>query len=127
MSAEPTRRRLEALEAENDELRERVASLMRVLRAEHIVLPREWRLSPVEAKLFGALLARAAASKDMIMAALYGDRIDDEPDIGAVNVIIHNSRKKLKPFGIEIRSIHGYGYELPPEQRARLRGELGAR
>ncbi|WP_208280401.1 response regulator [Massilia oculi] len=37
---------------------------------------------------------------------------EDEVSIGTVEVYIHRLRKRLAPFGIEIKTIHGLGYLL---------------
>jgi two-component system cell cycle response regulator CtrA len=114
--------RIERLEAENDTLRERVRQLHGLLTSSDIDLPREWRLTAQEAKLFGVLLARKLATREAIMAGVYGDRLDDEPSIAMVQVLACKLRRKLQPFGIEIATVWGVGYQLQAEQRDHWRG-----
>lgn len=39
---------------------------------------------------------------------------DDEIGVNTIEVYIHRLRKKLEPWGIRIRTIHGLGYLLEP-------------
>jgi len=39
---------------------------------------------------------------------------EDEVSIGSVEVYIHRLRKRLAPFGVTIKTIHGLGYLLEP-------------
>lgn len=111
-------RRLEALEAENNLLHEKVAMLQELLVGSYRC-PVEWRLTGQEERVFGCLLHREEASKDQIMAALYANRIDDA-DIKIVDVFICKIRKKLKPFEIQIHTIWGRGYRLDAPTRAAI-------
>lgn len=114
--------RLEALKVENDMLRARIAQLEDALMAsERFVVPVEWRLTANEARVFGVLLARELATKEAIMAALYGNLGKDEAEIKIVDVFVCKARRKLKPFGVEIKTVWGQGYYLTPETKARLR------
>jgi DNA-binding response OmpR family regulator len=112
--------RLRLLEEENDFLREQIARLERVLVGEQS-MPVEWRLTQQEQRVMGVLVNREFASKDAIMAALYRNLGRDEAEPKIVDVFVCKIRKKLKPFGIDIRTVWGTGYCLPPEQRTLLR------
>lgn len=89
------------------------------------VVPIELRLTKCETGMLEALMAPGATtkSKEQLLAAAYSDRYatGDEPEIKIVDVFICKLRKKLKPFGIEVETVWGQGYHLPPESRAILR------
>ncbi|WP_020179671.1 winged helix-turn-helix domain-containing protein [Methylopila sp. M107] len=117
-------KRLEIVEAENDELRERIAQLQELL-GFHETTPIEWRLTPSEAAVVGFLLKRPMASKDEILSALYSLRPDDPPAVKIVDVFVCKIRKKIKPFGVEIETVWGQGYRICSETRERLAKEKG--
>lgn len=111
--------RLEAIEAENAMLRERIAHLESLL-GHHWLAPVEWRLTASETRVFGTLLARDLATKDAIMAALYRNDAKDEAEIKIVDVFVCKMRRKLKPFGVEVLTRWGEGYYLSAETKAAL-------
>ena len=116
--------RMAALEEENASLRERVMALEAALMGEWTP-PIEFGLTAQEGRVFGVLLKRQQASKDQIMAALYGNRLE-EAEMKIVDVFICKIRKKLGPFGIVIETLWGRGYALEAESRRRLVEEFGA-
>lgn len=117
--------RLEAIEAENAVLRERVAQL-EVLLGHHFMPPIEWRLTASEARVFGCLLARDIATKEAILAALYRDLGKDEAEIKIVDVFICKLRKKVVPFGVEVKTRWGEGYFLTPATKETVRAAMQA-
>jgi two-component system cell cycle response regulator CtrA len=115
--------RLSAIIQENEKLHARIAQLEEALRGTNEFMPPvEWRLTGSEVRVFGVLLKRSLTTKDAVMAALYRDDGKDEPDIKIVDVFICKMRAKLKPFGIEIKTVWGRGYALTDESRAKLKG-----
>lgn len=115
-------RRLEVVEQENLLLRERIAFLEAIL-IDCARLPVEWGLTQQETRVFGTLVNREVATKDAVMAALYSDRAGAEGEVEPkiVDVFVCKIRKKLKPFGIEIRTVWGQGYALNPDVRSAYR------
>lgn len=111
--------RIEALETQNDVLRERVRLLEDAL-METATLPFEWRLTATEARVFGVLVNRVQPSKEAIMCGLYTDLGADEAEIKIVDVLICKLRKKVEPFGIRIHTVWGQGYRLDEEVRRRF-------
>lgn len=110
-------RLLEVLRQENELLRGRIALLEDALIGVR-VLPLEWRLTAQEARIFGVLVNRELATKDAIMAGLYGDRADDEVLPKIVDVFVCKLRKKLMPYGIAIETVWGRrGYALAKRDR----------
>lgn len=112
--------RLEAVEAENELLREQVARLEGLMGIT-MKAPIELGLTPHEAGVFGVLMARDMVTKDMVMAAIYRNGAKDEAEIKIVDVFVCKIRKKLKPFGIEIATIWGQGYRLTPAEKQKVR------
>jgi two-component system cell cycle response regulator CtrA len=111
--------RLKVLEGENEILRERIAELDRALIGED-PLPIEWRLTEHETIVMGVLLHRELATKDAIMTALYGGRVDDAAEAKIVDVFICKMRRKLAPFGIEIKTHWGQGYFIAAPAKASI-------
>lgn len=111
--------RLEVIETENEVLRARIAELESLLGHDWLP-PVEWRLTPAEARVMGALRSRDVATKGALMAALYRDNAADEAEIKIVDVFVCKIRKKVKSFGIVIETRWGIGYSLTPESRALL-------
>jgi DNA-binding response OmpR family regulator len=112
--------RLQRLQDENDTLREQVAYLSEAL-VPYISLPKEWNLTRREERIVRAIAgAKDIASHSSLMAALYWDRA--EPAGPAIlPVLMCNLRKKLRPVGIEIKTLLGRGYYLPADAKAALR------
>ncbi|MGE0289285.1 MAG: winged helix-turn-helix domain-containing protein [Bradyrhizobium sp.] len=111
------------LERENEELRERVRQLEDVLGMSFDV-PVEWGLTASEARLIGMLLRREIVSKENALLCLYQTRPDDMADPKIIDVFICKARKKLKPFGVEIRTVWGKGYLIDAETRARINASM---
>lgn len=115
--------RLEALEAANDRLRDRISQLEDAM-GMSVLTPIEWRLTMAEQRVFGVLLARELATKAAIMAALYSADGKEEAEIKIVDVFVCKARKKLKPFGVEIETRWGEGYYLTPATKAKVRAMM---
>lgn len=115
--------RLEIAEAENDELRERIAQLQELL-GFRTPLPLEWGLTGKEAGVVGFLLKRPMATKSELMTALYSLQIDDAPHDKIVDVFICKVRPKLRRFGVEIRTVWGQGYTIDKATRDRVAAEM---
>lgn len=111
--------RLELLEMENARLREEVLALRKAPVAD-VHLPVELRLTPAEQTVVGHLLAREVGTKQSILDALYFNDID-AAEAKIVDVFVCKARKKLRPFAIEIETLWGVGYRLPPDSKLTLK------
>ena len=71
---------------------------------------RPLELSPRELAVLELLMMRAGrvVSKELMVNHLYG--WDDEVGDNAIEVNVYRLRKKLEPFGCEIRTVRGMGY-----------------
>jgi two-component system cell cycle response regulator CtrA len=107
---------MSTLRDQNDELREKVRQLEEVIGLS-FQAPVEFGLTRREEMVLGTLLRRERLSKEQIMTVMYSDRIS-VPDIRILDVYVCRLRKKLKPFEIEIRTMWGIGYALPPASKA---------
>lgn len=107
-----------ALEAENEQLRDRVCALEE-LNGLRLEAPLVLGLTTKEAKIFGFLSTREMATKPALMTLLYSDRPNEEPDIKIVDVFVCKMRAKLEPFGIEITTMWGTGYAMTPASKAK--------
>jgi DNA-binding response OmpR family regulator len=107
---------IDAVERENDELREKVQQLERLILADD-PLPIEWGLTATEEKVLRCLIARNLASKEAIHYALYGSVGDEGAEPKIIDVFICKVRPKLLPFGIEIETQWGRGYQLTAASR----------
>ena len=110
------------LEAENDELRERIRQLEGLISLGK-EMPAELRLSRMESKFLGLLYRRDIASKEAVMMVLYGHMISP-PDDKVLNVFILRMRRKLASRGITIENLWGQGWTLPPGSKAIIKSLL---
>jgi len=111
--------RAKLLEVENDTLRERVTQLEHEIGLSSERFPVFFDLTRNEAIIFGVLLNNVAPRKSAFMTALFSDRNEnDSPDEKIIDVWLCKMRKKLAPFGIEIKTAWGLGYEMPEPSKA---------
>jgi DNA-binding response OmpR family regulator len=71
-----------------------------------------------ESRLLGALYRTPGiVTRDAIQAALHGsDYLVKSPK--AIDVYVGRVKRKLRPLGVEVRTIRGVGYRLTDESRA---------
>ncbi len=111
--------RIKVLEEDNANLRAAVGTM-----SAGPEVPRALRLTRLEAHLFLSLLAHPEATKEQLLAEMYAHRygMDDEPEIKIVDVYICKLRRKFRKFpGLEIETIFGRGYAMPPSSKAEIR------
>lgn len=89
-----------------------------------VVLPTQWKLTPLESRFITALVSShlEVVSKDQIHRGLnpgVDPDYDSEPQI--VNVVCCHVRKKLTPFGVSIETHWGKGYSLDAKTKAALK------
>ena len=98
------------LRRQNDVLSERVAYLERKLPAVAEKYPREWSLTKKQSRVLG-LLIRAEGrivKRTTIMAAIWEN---SEPKFAAdmITHMMRHIKKKVEPFGVNVRIIRGIG------------------
>lgn len=107
---------VEYLREENRQLRESLGGA-------EFSFPREWRLTRAEQRLLSCLYTGKnyfRIEEALRFASCHGNATDRD----VVKVRVCGMRKKLKPFGIEIRNVWGEGYELTPESAAIIKAAL---
>jgi hypothetical protein len=98
-------------------LRYQVAELKSVLgQNRRADFNRIFKLSPMECDFLGLLISRELVSRENFFAALYSDTAD-APCEHIPNVMLSHIRKKLKPFGINVKNRYGFGWFLFPEDK----------
>lgn len=111
-------RQIEELREEIALLRERLALMNEALSGRCMYLPGV-RLSPTERTILNLLAIRPIVGRGQAIDVIYGCRAEPAGE-KIMDVFIHRMRKKLKPYGIEIETVWGHGYRLPPESKAAL-------
>jgi len=96
---------------ENAMLREQVRQLNEMIAGTLFGFPREWKLTRAEQRLLNSLYTgnKGFRRHEALMHAVaHSDWADD----ALLKVQVCKVRKKLKPYGIEIKTVWGEGYEL---------------
>jgi len=83
-------------------------------------------LTHTERLVLGILIRRRRVTKDQLMTALYCHRPDNEPCAKIIDTYICKIRKKLKPHGIEIKTVWCAGYEIPLDSIERIKAMIAA-
>lgn len=125
LNAAEQQARCEALEADNQRLRDRVMELEGIVNGGSLLntTPREFGLTAKEGSIFLLLLGReSVASKEAIYLNLYGGL--GETEIKIVDVFICKLRAKVEPYGILIETVWGQGYVMPKSSRDLARGMM---
>ncbi len=115
---------VQALERRIEELQHRVCVLEEITGLS-LDCPLEFGLTRSEAVICGLLAKNEMVTKSLMLEALYMHE-QDEAEIKIVDVWICKMRRKLKPFGIEIKTVWGRGFAMPPASRAIITSMLKA-
>jgi hypothetical protein len=95
---------------------------------------RTFRLTRLHAAFLSVIIRRNEVSRDQLHQVIEGCRRqpqDTATNVKMVDVVLCNLRKRIKPFGLIIKTLHSSGYYMAPEFRkktqdmvlARLNGE----
>ncbi|MFZ0270969.1 MAG: helix-turn-helix domain-containing protein [Acidobacteriaceae bacterium] len=119
--------RLQVLEQENAELRDRVSVLEAEIGLAREPFPLFLDLTPTEQMILSVLMKNAHPRKSTFMTALYSHLHDDErAEDKIIDVFICKIRPKLKPHGIVIETAWGQGYWLNAVSKDRVRELMAA-
>lgn len=121
MTRHVTEAQFRSLRIENRRLRERIIALECAQGIGEFIAPPEWLLTPKEAHVLGELLSHEVCTKDGLMTSLYGDDLDNEPEIKILDVFVCHLRKKIAAYGIQIITVWGIGYRMDDEAKALVR------
>jgi hypothetical protein len=97
-----------------------------------IAIQRALKLTRLQASFMLVLMKRDEADKDVLHYVIESQRSlrrsrPDNPettDPKMVDVVVCNLRRRLKPYGIEIKTIWGHGYYLDDDSRTAIEGRL---
>lgn len=104
---------------DHDVLVERIIQLEDELGRDFEIHPR-YNLTTSEMALLGAIYGtKGVCSKDHAYTVLYGMH-DDPPEQKIMDVFVCKLRRKLRPHGVEIKTIWGRGWYLEEEDRAKV-------
>lgn len=114
------RERIDYLEAEVDRLNRIIGA---AATDEQIAVVRQrLGIASGPARVLLTLLSGAPGrivSREALLNGYCGQKID-QPDIGVIAVQICRLRAALRPHDIAIENIHGTGYRVAPDMRARI-------
>lgn len=105
-----------------EELEERIRQLTGELHATEYVAPHDLGLSMTQTRMLGLMLRhdRVVSADTLFEATRNRVTRRTEPDQKLMQVNIHKLREKLKPHGLVIETIFGFGWRLTNESRAAL-------
>lgn len=114
---------------ENELLRAENAEMKALLRVDPSVdfLERaklELGIMPQCAQILWALWDCKPKSRDAIFHSVWGGKID-QPEIKVIDVQVCRLRAALAPHGASIKTIWGYGYQLPFADRVKIAAVIG--
>ena len=116
------RARAEALEAENETLRYRLAEAMSIFESK-CKTPAEWGLTSQQARIFAALLSSEIATHQQIRSAAFFGAEETEWARQHIACQVTRMRAKLKPFGMEIHPVYERGYRMTGAKKIRVGAE----
>lgn len=110
--------RLEILEEENRQLKDRIAQL--VGQSSYELARVIFGLTPKQAMLFNLLVARGQASRDQILETAYDtdSALSLEDSYQAVGTLVKNTRRAVAPFGVKIATCYGMGWRMDDASRS---------
>lgn len=77
-------------------------------------------LSPTQARIFSKLMSTGFVSRQGMEATLLQDGPERSSNRKSIGVHVFNIRKKLDALGIVIENIHGRGYRISDDDRAKV-------
>lgn len=94
-----------------------IASAKAKLPSRDFVFTRAWCLTPAERQMLSVFASTEdwSASKQALHIAIRRNRATE---IKIVDVMVCKLRKKLAPFGVDIETVWGFGYQIAPQSSA---------
>jgi len=84
-----------------------------------VVLMQLFRLTESQARIMLPLLRRHAVRRALLYEIYDARGLMHSTDIKILDIQIHHIRKRLRPFGLSIETLWGYGYCMPAADRAK--------
>ncbi|TGP28230.1 helix-turn-helix domain-containing protein [Mesorhizobium sp. M2D.F.Ca.ET.232.01.1.1] len=119
------RERIEMLEEENRQLKDRIAELTG--RHDAKAARKAFGLTEAEASIVMMLVTRGEAEYGQLQASIYTDRHLVElldPD-WAIRSHMKRIRRKMRPHGIDFETVYSMGYRMSDACRAAVRTIIG--
>jgi DNA-binding response OmpR family regulator len=82
-----------------------------------LMAPAKFGFTPQEGRVFCALYKRERCTRGALLAAMRHN-LRDEPTNGAISVCLFKVRRKAARFGMQIATVWGQGYAMPPASKA---------
>lgn len=101
------------LSAQYETLKEENRQLRAMLVTPDFKTPQHWGLSASEDRMLSSLYSAPVGGRPK-EALKTASCISTHADVKVVEVRISKMRQKLRPFGVEIHTVWGFGYELTP-------------
>lgn len=102
-------------------LRDRIEELEELLGLSASELPAHWKLRDTPRRILGLLLRRERMSYHGLSICLGRD-----VNYHCLAVHLVAIRKFLRPLGVEVQTIYGFGYLLSPQAKRTLRAVIAA-
>ncbi len=85
-------------------------------------IPGDLGLTKSEQTILAAAMTRSVATGEYLTTLLYGNDPNGGPDTPqeCIRLFVMRARRKLKPFGIEIKTAWGQGYYLTLADKQRV-------
>jgi len=121
------RERIEMLEEENRQLRDRIERLTG--KDDRMVARRIFGFTEAEAIIFTTLVHCGQTDMVQLEAAIFseGDLLRLQDTGQAIRSHVKRMRKKMRGFGIDFETVYGFGYSVTEECRAVARRMLAGR
>lgn len=124
-AAMPDRVRIEILEEENRQLREKIAELT----GRDIALVARCRLglTQTEATIFAILVRCGMATHEQLRELIYeASEFDLLRPHEAVRSHMKRMRRRLRPIGLDVKTVYSMGYEMTEDMRCRAKKMVAA-
>jgi hypothetical protein len=109
-------------------LRDRIDELEQVLGVDRTLTNRlrgALGISRDQARMLGVLIGRNVVTHEAMYTVMYGARPEcDQPSLKIMDVQLCKLRGRLKPHGITFRTLWGEGWQMPMEEKAKVRALL---
>jgi hypothetical protein len=109
-------------------LRDRIDELEQILGVDRSLANRlrgALCISRDQARMLGMLLSRNVVTHEAMYTVMYGARPEcDQPTMKIMDVQLCKLRGRLKPHGITFRTLWGEGWQMPMEEKAKVRAKL---
>lgn len=102
--------RIEYLEEENRQLREALRG------SPDLHFPAKWELCPAEKRILRSLIGANDGYRSRT-ALKHAASVSDATDEQTINVHVSRLRRKLAPFGVNIATVYGQGYQIDAPSR----------